>query len=98
MTVVCEKSLKIDFKNSVVVLFEAYLRKQGFVGDLSRVLCEMNSAKVNEIKRSATHNEQCVTAVKIGGGREIVDYTALIGELELAHSREPVVNRCGVRE
>ena len=92
MAVVCEKSQKVYFKYPFIVLFKSDLGKEGLVRDLSLICSGMDTAQIDEIKRAASHNEQRVPVVEVRGGREVVDYTALICELELTNTCKSVID------
>lgn len=96
MAVVCEKSFEIYAKLTVLVLFEAYLKQKRLVGDLTYVFCGVYVAKIDKVECAASHNEQSLTRVKVRRGCDIVYHAALVRELELANSRQTVVDVCRV--
>ena len=87
MTVVSEKTFKIDIPYALGILLEAYFLYKRLVVCVALVYRVVNAAEVDKIERASSHNEQRVGVVVICGRGKVVYDTALVGKLELADAR-----------
>ena len=92
-----EKISQIHFKAAIRILSEAdCVQKLGtWDGFVTVVKGAMNAAQVNKIQCGASHDEQRFVVDWAARDRsEMIDHTALGGELELADANEHLVDRC----
>ena len=99
MAMVGKESLEVDLIRVGVGLFKADGFDEAFgllIGNITEKERVMHAAEVDEIERTSTEDEESLEVERTLNGREIVEHTALIGELELANADELVVNCCGI--
>lgn len=101
MAMIGEEALEVDLVGAALGLREAdrFDKSLGLlVLDLSEVICVMNAAEVNEIESSSSEHEERFKVKCVGHGGDVIDHTALIGELKLRYSAKLVVDRSRIRE
>ena len=101
MAMIGEEAFEVDLVRAAFGLGEAdrFDKSLGLlVLDLSEVIGVMNAAEVNEIERASSEHEERFKVKCVGHGGDVIDHTALIGELELRHAAKLVVNCCRIRE
>jgi hypothetical protein len=101
MAVIGEEAFEVDLVRAAFGELKADRLNETLgllVLDFSAVNCVMHAAQVDEIERSSAENEHRLEIEGVLDGREVVDKTALVRKLELANSRELIVNRCGICE
>ena len=101
MTMVGEEAVEVDFERAAI----GFLKADGFketlvllVDDFSAIDCVMHTAKVDEVERASAENEECLKIVRIDGGSNIKNESALCGKLELRNTAKLVVNCCRICE
>ena len=95
-----EEAFKIYREVAILILLKAYRLYEAlglFIGHSPEKACVMYAAQIYEIESSASENEPSLKIKAVGNGGEIVYETALVGELELRHAGENVIDCCGVR-
>ncbi len=101
MTMVGKEALEVDLVGVGLGLFKADGFDKAFgllVLDLALIEGVMNAAKVDEIERSSAENEHSLKVEAVLDGCEVIDDTALVGQLELANTRELVIDGSRIRE
>ena len=97
-----EEICQIHFISAVGIFGKSDRFDQGLVVTFRVEKRMMNAAKIDEIQRSAAHDEHGLEKATLrvlllcGGGGEIVEHTALGGQLELAYAHQDVVEEGGV--
>ena len=96
-----EEAIEVDLVRATFSLREADSLYQSFcllVLYLAKVVRVMYTAEVDKIERSSAEHEKCLKIKCIGCGGDIVNHSALIGELELRDAAQLIVNSRGVSE
>lgn len=86
-----KESVKIYFKASVILLFEAYGLQKHFVLYLSAEASVVNTAKVYEIERAAPHYKEGVNTIRTVRVSQIVYLAAVCGKAELAYAKQCII-------
>ena len=101
MTMIGKEAFEVDLIRAFLGFFKSY----GFdktlgllVLYLALIESVMNAAKVDEVERTSSEDKHCFEIKSVINGSEIVEDTALVGELELANTRELVIDGSRIRE
>jgi len=96
-----EKAFEIDEIFAVIRLFKAHGFDKSLgllIGNRADEGCAMYTAEVDKIERSSAEDEKSLEIERAVCGGEVVNNSALIGELELADAHKDVVYGCAVSE
>ncbi|MBO7159655.1 MAG: hypothetical protein J6V46_05185 [Methanobrevibacter sp.] len=101
MAMVGEKAFEVYEILAVFILFKSDGFDKAFcllVGNFANEARAMYSAQVYKIERSSAEHEESLEVKGVRGGSDIINYSALVGQLELAYAHKDVVDGCRIRK